>query len=34
MSLAALKAELLNTTPFAHLGRDLRPVPQKPGKRP
>lgn len=32
MSLKALKTELLNTTPFAQLGQELRPAPQKPVK--
>lgn len=32
MSLKALKVELMNTTPFAQLGQELRPVPPKPVK--
>lgn len=33
MSLKALKTELLNTTPFAHLGQELRPQPPKPAAK-
>jgi hypothetical protein len=31
MSLKALRTELLNSTPFMHLGAELRPVPAKRG---
>ena len=33
MSLKALKAELLNTTVFAQLGRELKPIPPRPPVR-